>query len=106
MEFENTSLPENVKKYLEEITGDEALLDAFFDCDVEIYDEEWVKDLDEDESWLEELMGPGLSSYSDMKPFARDGSGALWVVLNDELIGYIGTEGECGIVAKNIDVIF
>ena len=35
-------------------------------------------------------------------PFAREGSGGLWVVLNDELIGYIGTEGECGIVARNI----
>ena len=48
-------------------------------------------------------MGPGESSYDDLKPFARDGSGALWVVIDDVLIGYIGTEGECGIVAKSID---
>lgn len=74
-----------------------------FDCDIEIYDEEWVKDFENDDSWLEDLMGPGISSYSDMKPFARDGTGALWVVINDEMIGYIGTEGECGIVAKSID---
>lgn len=103
MNFNNTNLPDKLKKYLEEITDNSELLDAFFDCDVEIYDEEWVKDLEEDEAWLEDLMGPGAPSYSDMKPFARAGSGALWVVINDEMIGYIGTEGECGIVAKSID---
>ncbi|MCR5458292.1 MAG: hypothetical protein K6F51_00180 [Acetatifactor sp.] len=103
MKYESTSLPEKVQKYLEEIYNDEDLCEAFYDCDVEIYDEEWVKDLEEDESWLEEMMGPGESTYHDIKPFARDGSGALWVVLDDELIGYIGTEGECGIVARNID---
>lgn len=103
MKFDNTSLPDKLKKYMEEITDDNELLDAFYDCDVEIYDENWVKDLEDDDNWLEVLMGPGISSYSDMKPFARDGSGALWVVINDEMIGYIGTEGECGIVAKCID---
>ena len=103
MKFDGTNLPEKVQKYLEEIYNDEALCDAFYDCDVEINDEEWVKDLEEDGSWLEEMMGPGESSYHDIKPFARDGSGALWVVLDDERIGYIGTEGECGIVARNVD---
>ena len=103
MNFSNTNLPENVKKYLEEIYNDEELRDAFYDCDVEIYDEAWIKDLEDDDSWREDLMGPGESSYDDLKPFARDGSGALWVVIDDVLIGYIGTEGECGIVAKSID---
>ena len=103
MNYDNTGLPENVKKYLEEIYNDEELRDAFYGCDIEIYDEDWVRDLEEDDSWLEDLMGPGESSYGDIIPFARDGSGALWVVLDDVLIGYIGTEGECGIVAGNID---
>lgn len=103
MNYNNTRLPEKLKKYMEEITSNSELLDAFFDCDIEIYDEEWVKDFENDDSWLEDLMGPGISSYSDTKPFARDASGALWVVINDEMIGYIGTEGECGIVAKSID---
>ena len=103
MKYGNTWLPDKLKQYLDEISCDEQLSDAFYDCDVEIYDEDWVKDLEEDDSWLEELMGPGDPSYSDMKPFARDGSGALWVVINDELVGYIGTEGECGIVAQSID---
>lgn len=103
MRYEKTSLPENVRKYLEEIYNDDELRDAFYDCDVEIYDEDWIRDLENDDSWLEDLMGPGESSYDDLKPFARDGSGALWVVINDVLIGYIGTEGECGIVARNVD---
>ena len=97
MRYEKTSLPENVRKYLEEIYNDDELRDAFYDCDVEIYDEDWIRDLENDDSWLEDLMGPGESSYDDLKPFARDGSGALWVVIDDVLIGYIGTEGECGI---------
>ena len=101
--YEKTSLPENVRKYLEEIYNDDELRDAFYDCDVEIYDEDWIRDLENDDSWLEDLMGPGESSYDDLKPFARDGSGALWVVIDDVLIGYIGTEGECGIVARNVD---
>ena len=48
-------------------------------------------------------MGSGESSYKNIKPFARDGLGGLWVVIDDEMIGYIGTEGECGIIARNIN---
>ena len=100
--YDHTNLPREVRDYLTEIYNDEALKDAFFNADIEIGDEKWVKDLEEDGSWFEEMMGPGESTYENIKPFARDGSGALWVVLNEELIGYIGTEGECGIVARNI----
>ena len=103
MQYDSTNLPQAVKDFLEEIISNEELCDAFYDCDIEVYDEDWVKDIEEDEAWLEDLMGPGESTYEDLKPFARDGTGALWVVINDELIGYIGTEGECGIVARNIN---
>ena len=106
MNFNKTKLPENVKAYLEEICTDEELFDAFYDCDVEIMYEDAILDMEEDTSWLDDLMGPEESResvYEDIKPFATDATGAVWVVLNDELIGYIGTEGECGIVAKNID---
>jgi hypothetical protein len=102
MNYDNTSLPEEVQKYLAEIYNDEELRDVFYDCDIEIYDEDWIKDIEEDDAWLEELMGPGESSYSNLKPFGRDGTGALWVVIDDRMIGYIGTEGQCGIVARNI----
>ena len=104
MKYGNTNLPENVRAFLEEIIDDEELCDAFYSRDVEIYDEDWVKDLEENfRQEFEDLMGPGDSSYKNIKAFARDGTGALWVVLDDELIGYIGTEGECGIVSRNIN---
>lgn len=101
--YDSTGLPQDVRDYLEEIYNDEDLKDAFYDCDIEIYDEAWVKELEEDTSWFNDMMGPGESSYTNIKPFAREGAGGLWVVLNDELIGYIGTEGECGIIARNIN---
>ena len=104
MKYDNTSLPENVRAFLEEIIDDEELCDAFYCRDVEIYDEDWVKDLEENfQQEFESLMGPGDSSYKSIKAFARDATGALWVVLDDELIGYIGTEGQCGIVSRNIN---
>lgn len=104
MKYGNTNLPENVRAFLEEIIDDEELCDAFYFRDVEIYDEDWVKDLEENfRQEFEDLMGPGESSYKSIKAFARDATGALWVVLDDELIGYIGTEGECGIVSRNIN---
>ena len=104
MKYDNTSLPKNVRAFLEEIFSDEKLSDAFYARDVEIYDEAWVKDLEDNfQEEFESLMGPGESSYKSIKAFARDASGALWVVLDDKLIGYIGTEGQCGIVSRNIN---
>ena len=104
MKYDNTNLPENIRAFLEEIINDEKLCYAFYSRDVEIYDEAWVKDLEDNfQQEFEDLMGPGDSSYKNIKAFARDGTGALWVVLDDELIGYIGTEGECGIVSRNIN---
>ena len=104
MKYGNTNLPENVRAFLDEIIDDEELCDAFYSRDVEIYDEDWVKDLEENfRQEFEDLMGPGDSSYKNIKAFARDGTGALWVILDDELIGYIGTEGQCGIVSRNIN---
>ena len=104
MKYDNTNLPENIRAFLEEIINDEKLCDAFYSRDVEICDEAWVKDLEDNfQQEFEDLMGPGDSSYKNIKAFARDGTGALWVILDDELIGYIGTEGECGIVSRNIN---
>lgn len=96
----NTNLPKELNEYLEEIYNNEKLKDAFEECDVEIFEPEEIKELTEDESWLEDFDG-GEPNY-DAKPFAQDQTGGLWVILNDKQIGYIGTEGECGIVARNI----
>ena len=104
MKYDNTNLPEIIRAFLEEIINDEKLCDAFYSRDVEIYDEAWVKDLEDNfQQEFEDLMGPGDSSYKNIKAFARDGTGALWVVLDDELIGYISTDGQCGIVSRNIN---
>ena len=102
MLYDNTNLPDDVKMYLREIYDDQELNDVFYDCDIEIYDEDWIRDIEEDEAWLEEMMGPGEPSYTNLKPFGRAGSGALWVLIDDKMIGYIGTEGECGIVSRDI----
>lgn len=58
MLYDNTNLPDDVKMYLREIYDDQELNDVFFDCDIEIYDEDWIRDIEEDEAWLEEMMGP------------------------------------------------
>ena len=59
MKYEDTNLPKEVSKYLDEIYDNKELNDAFFECDIELYGPEWVKDLENDENWLEDLMGPG-----------------------------------------------
>lgn len=38
----------------------------------------------------------------DMEPFACDGSGGVFVLLNQSLIGYLNSEGQAGIIANNI----
>ena len=37
------------------------------------------------------------------KAFARDGSGGEFVLLNDGSIGFIGSEGEVGRIAENLE---
>lgn len=99
MLFSDIDLPEKLSEYLEEVYGDVSLRDAFYNCDIDIYSPESLQELIADESfWLE----PGEPNY-EIKPFAGSADGGFWVVLNDEYIGYIGSEGECGIVARDID---
>lgn len=99
MLFSDIDLPEKLIQYLEKIYGDVHLRDAFYNCDIDIYSPKSLKELITDKSrWLE----PGEPNY-DIKPFAGSAEGGFWVVLNDEYIGYIGSEGECGIVARNVD---
>lgn len=99
MIFSDINLPKKLSEYLDEIYADEELKDAFYYSDVDILGLESIVELMEDESlWLE----PGEPNY-EMKPFAVSGDGGTWVILNDEHIGYVGSEGECGIVARNVD---
>ena len=99
MLFSDINLPKKLGEYLDEIYADEELKDAFYYSDVDMIGPESIVELMEDESlWLE----PGEANY-EMKPFAVSGDGGTWVILNDEYIGYVGSYGECGIVARNID---
>ncbi|MBO4390303.1 MAG: hypothetical protein J5825_05555 [Lachnospiraceae bacterium] len=101
MKYNRTKLPDEAKELLEEITKSEPLNDSFCECDIEIFDQDEILEMEEDDEWLEDLMGPGEATYEEIRPFARDGSGAVWVVLDGAAVGYIGTEGECGLVARN-----
>lgn len=59
MKYEDTNLPKEVNKYLTEIYNNEELRNAFYDCDIEIYGLEWIKDLENDTSWFQDIMGLG-----------------------------------------------
>ncbi len=101
MLFSDIDLPKNLSQYLDEIYGDADLKDAFYDCDIDIFSPESIAELISEDNCLDELM-QGESNY-EIKPFAGTADGGYWVILNDEFIGYIGSEGECGIVARNVD---
>ena len=54
---------------------------------------------------LKSLLECGECNY-DMEPFACDGSGGVFVLLNQILVGYLDSEGQAGIVANNIKEFF
>lgn len=101
MQFSDTNLPKSLSRFLEEIYGDEDIKNAFCDCDIDIFSPESIAELISEGNCSDELM-QGESNY-EIKPFAGSADGGYWVVLNDEFVGYIGSEGECGIVARNVD---
>lgn len=45
----------------------------------------------------------GEKSNYDIFPFAKTGDGSNYVLLNNEYVGYISSEGDCGIIAKNVN---
>lgn len=76
------------------------LEDAIYtECDLEFADDESLEDD------LESLLEGGTCEY-ELKPFAIDGAGGVYAALNDNYIGYMTSEGQCGIVARNIRDFF
>lgn len=69
------------------------------ECDVDFESDEV---LDDD---LKFLMEYGKCNY-DLTPFACDGSGGIYAMLNNGKIGYIDSEGYAGIIANNIKDFF
>lgn len=45
----------------------------------------------------------GAESNYDIFPFAVAGDGSNYVLLNNEYVGYVSSEGDCGIIAKNVN---
>lgn len=45
----------------------------------------------------------GEESNYDIFPFAVAGDGSNYVLLNNEYVGYISSDGDCGIIAKNVN---
>lgn len=74
---------------------EEALYDA---CDFSFADMYVVKN---GEDWLD----CGKSDYK-IEVFGNDASGGVYVLLNDRYVGFISSEGETGIVAKNVKDFF
>lgn len=49
--------------------------------------------------WGENQLG--ISNY-DIYPFGIEGSGGYYVLLDDKYVGFISSDGTCGIVASNV----
>lgn len=101
-DYNVTIFPKKLNEYLKEIYYNEELNSAFSECDIDVYSQEWIEEFNKKKNWVYDLMGPCESNY-DIKAFAKSGTGGVWVLLNDKMVGFIGTEGECGIISRNID---
>lgn len=76
-------------------------LETFFavECDIDFIDKEILIDD------LKALTEFTKCNY-DLDPFACDGSGGVYVILNNKKVGYIDSEGRAGIVANNLNDFF
>lgn len=70
---------------------------VWVDCDFAFDDNTNVK---------EDILACGEKSNYDIFPFGRSGDGSNYVLLNDEKVAFISSEGECGIVARNVKEFF
>lgn len=89
-------LEPKVRKIRECIINHKDLYNYFEELDVAFLDEDILINS------LNNLI-IGFKSNYKIVPFAKDRSGGVYVVLNDEKIGYIDSEGANGIVANNIN---
>ena len=82
---------------IELIKKDEELVKKLMEyCDIEIYPNE-KKPID---------MEGAMVYNMDGMAFGCDSSGGEFILLNDNSIGFISSEGECGRIAENITELF
>ena len=95
--MKNNDYLNNIIDYIE--NNDDLLNYLSSECGFDV--EEYDQLLDD----LGFLMESTKSNYN-IEPFACDGSGGIYALLDNELVGYIDSEGQAGIVAKNIHDFF
>ncbi len=89
-----------VVKDIKQIENNEDICDyVSCECGIDFVEEDMLRDD------LKCLLECSECNY-DMQPFACDGSGGVFVLLNQSLIGYLDSEGQAGIIAKNMKDFF
>ena len=84
---------EKIIEYIKKNEDIENYLSSY--CDVDFESQELLEDD------LNFLLECGKCNYK-LKPFACDGCGGIYAILNNKKVGYIDSEGNAGIVANNI----
>ena len=91
---------EIIKSYIEQISKNQSLADYLCtECDFDIQYEDTFKDD------LEFLLEASKPNYG-LEPFARDGAGGVYVLLDNGCVGYIDSEGSAGIVGNSPQSFF
>ncbi len=91
---------ERIEKIIRQVKDNEELCDYLScECGVDFAEDNILR---ED---LQFLLECSECNY-DIEPFACDGSGGVFVFLNQLRIGYLDSEGQAGIIANNISDFF
>ena len=94
---------EELKRFEKQITNNfklERALEVY--CDFKFdFNIDAIKDILS--FWGENQLG--LTNY-DIYPFGRESSGGYYVLLDNKYVGFISSEGACGIVANNVYMFF
>ena len=84
--------------YKEQIKSNPSLEKALWiDCDFRFEDNIDVNN---------DILICGEESNYEIYPFGKESTGGMYCLLNNNLVGYISSEGGCGIIAKNVNDFF
>lgn len=89
---------ERLKFYKEQIENNPELTQAMWeDC--------WFQ-FDDNINLETDILFCGEKSNYSMFPFASDSGGDMYVLLDDKYVGFLDSEGGCGIIASSVDEFF